>query len=208
MTRVLMASGNLGKIRELESLFQDPRLELLSMKDFVPPGFDVEETGATFEANARLKAVAVCEATGLPALADDSGLEVDALGGRPGVYSARFAGPERDDGANNRRLVQELEGVPEAERGARFRCVLALATPGTDSVEVVALAAGACEGRIVTTPRGKNGFGYDPYFSPLSDPQRTTAEMSAVEKNRISHRALAAKELLPQLRRYLDQWLE
>lgn len=202
---IVLASTNEGKVRELTRLFDEPRLRLVSMVGLVPRGFEVEETGSTFEENAWKKACEVCSATGLPALADDSGIEVDALGGRPGVYSARYAGVGAGDEANNRLLLRELGDTPVDLRTARFRCVLALAVPGAQGPQRVAVHAGVIEGRILTAPRGENGFGYDPLFEPVSFPGRTTAEITPDEKNEISHRAEAARALFPSLLRWLDE---
>ncbi len=203
-TEIVLASGNQGKLRELERLFDEPRLRLISMKDLVPEGFEVDETGATFEENAWLKALEVCKATGKPALADDSGIEVDALGGRPGVYSARYAGVGASDEANNRLLLQELGARPLEQRTARFRCVLAFAAPASEGPEKIALSTGVIEGRILFAPRGAHGFGYDPLFEPVRWPGLTTAEISPQQKNEISHRAQAARAMAP----LLQDWLE
>jgi XTP/dITP diphosphohydrolase len=175
------------------------------MSGLVPPGFEVEESGSTFEENAWLKALEVSRVTKMPTLADDSGIEVDALGGRPGVYSARYAGLGAGDEANNQLLLQELHNVPAPKRTARFRCVLAFAAPGNSGPRQVALTAGAIEGRILSAPRGVNGFGYDPLFEPLDAPGRTTAELSPEAKNKISHRAEAARAMLPLLTQWLEQ---
>lgn len=201
---VVMASGNLGKIRELEVLFAEPRIRLVSMKGLVPPGFDVEETGTTFEENAWLKAMQVCAELGRPALADDSGLEVDALGGRPGVYSARYAGVGATDESNNELLLKELSEVPEASRTARFVCVLALCVPSKEGPVRVASARGVIEGSINHGARGSHGFGYDPLFVARDLGGLTTAEISPEEKNRISHRAKAAKILSESISVWLD----
>ena len=202
---IVLASTNLGKVRELTRLFDEPRLRLVSKEGLVPPGFEVEETGSTFEENAWKKAREVCSATGLPALADDSGIEVDALGGRPGVYSARYAGVGAGDEANNQLLLRELRETPAELRTARFRCVLAFAAPGAEGPLRVAIHAGVIEGRILTTPRGENGFGYDPLFEPVRFPGWTTAEITPDEKNEISHRAEAARAMLPSLLHWLDE---
>lgn len=204
-TKIVLASGNPGKVKELARLFAEPRIELVSQKGLVPPGFEVEETGTTFEENAWLKALAVCEQTGLPALADDSGLEVDALGKRPGVYSARYAGVGATDEQNNALLLRELEGTKAEERTARFRCVLALAVPSPEGPRRIASASGAVEGRIIEKARGENGFGYDPLFEQFEWPGLTTAEISPEQKNRISHRGAAAKAILGSLREWLDE---
>ena len=195
MTRVVLASGNAGKLQELQALLGD-RFEL------VPQGLlgvtDAQETGATFEENALLKARHAAAATGLAAIADDSGLEVDVLGGAPGVYSARYAGEPSDDAANNARLLAELEGVASARRGARFRCVMAFVRSADDPRPV--LAEGVWEGRIATAPRGSHGFGYDPLFIDRESGMRS-AELEPADKNRRSHRARAARALKDRLRR-------
>lgn len=201
--RVVVASRNAGKVRELAVLFALPGLELVPMSALLPDSFEVEETGTTFEENAWLKALAVARATGEPALADDSGIEVDALGGRPGVYSARYAGVGASDADNNRLLLEELEGVVEERRTARFRSVLVLARPASPEPERVSSASGVVEGRILRAPRGEGGFGYDPLFSTLELDGRTTAEATLEEKNRISHRGRAARALAPALARFL-----
>lgn len=192
MTRVVLASGNAGKLREFARMLADSGIELLPQSDF-----DVEpaaETAPTFIENALAKARHVCERTGLPAIADDSGLEVDALDGAPGVYSARFAGGAGDE-ANNRKLLAALEGVPTAQRTARFRAVLVFLRHAKDPAPVIAEAV--WEGRIAESPRGDDGFGYDPLFE-LAD-GRTSAELSADEKNRLSHRGRALAELRRRL---------
>lgn len=205
MTTIVLGTTNEGKVRELRLLLSDPRIELVSLKGRVPADFSVEETGATFEENAWLKALAVCEATGLPALAEDSGLEVDALGGAPGVYSARFAGESATDAENNVLLLERLRSVGEAERTARFVSVLVLAVPGENGPERRASARGELPGRIIQGLRGDGGFGYDPLFAPTGFGGRTTAELSLEDKNRISHRGQAARALLPNLAAWLDE---
>jgi XTP/dITP diphosphohydrolase len=156
----------------------------------------VEEDGATFEENARKKSQALSEATGLPALADDSGLVVDSLDGWPGVRSARYAGVDATDADNNLRLLDELRGVPPEARGAAFVCSMVLTVPGQGEF----CAEGRLEGRILEAPRGADGFGYDPLFLVQAE-GRTLAEMGVVTKNRLSHRARALAALLPHLRR-------
>lgn len=205
---IAVASRNPGKARELSSLFAEPRIRLVSLSELVPPDFEVDETESSFEGNAWLKALAVCGATGLVALADDSGLVVDALGGRPGVYSARYAGAGASDQANNELLLRELRGVPRERRGARFRCSLALAAPSSTGPSRVGSADGVIEGRILDAPRGAGGFGYDPLFEPLETPGLTTAEMPPERKNELSHRARAARALLPALLELVESRLE
>jgi XTP/dITP diphosphohydrolase len=194
VTRVVLASANRGKVRELSALLAPCGIELLPQGDFGVES--VEETGTSFEANALLKARHAAARTGLAALADDSGLEVDALGGRPGVYSARFAGADADDAANNRRLLAELASVDEPRRGARYRCVLALVRSDDDAAPLI--ARGSWEGRIGHAPAGDGGFGYDPLFVPAGL-ARTAAQLPAAEKNALSHRGAALRALLTQL---------
>ena len=194
MKKLVVATRNPHKVRELSELLAGEGVELVSLADF-PGAPAVAETGEDFRENAVSKALAAARHTGLTALADDSGLEVDALDGAPGVRSARFAGPEATDAANNRKLLELLAGVPREGRRARFRCVLALADPD-GTVETV---EGRCEGRIAEAPRGQGGFGYDPLFE---EPQTglTFAEMDSRTKHRYSHRARAAEALKPLLR--------
>lgn len=199
MSEIVLASRNAGKAREFQALLDVVGLDIRPLSDFVPDEFEVDETGATFADNAWLKASAVCEATGRPALADDSGLEVDALGGRPGVHSARFAGPGATDEDNNRLLLASLADVPLAARTARFRAVLILAARVDGRVVQVARSEGVLEGGIILEPRGSGGFGYDCLFEPLALKGRTTAEMSLAEKNALSHRGQAARALKPAL---------
>jgi XTP/dITP diphosphohydrolase len=195
VTRAVLASANLGKLRELAALLAPAGFELLSQG---APGIEaVPETGTSFLENALLKARHAARAAQLPALADDSGLEVDALGGRPGVWSARFAHSGASDAANLARLLAELEGVPEARRSARYRCVAVWLGTADDPAPLV--GQGTWEGRIALTPRGSGGFGYDPAFIPAGE-QRTAAELSAEEKNRVSHRAQALRALVAALK--------
>jgi XTP/dITP diphosphohydrolase len=193
-TTIVLASGNQGKLAELRSLL-GPGYTVLSAGDL---GADLpEETGATFEENAILKARAVCAQSGHISIADDSGLEVDALQGAPGVYSARYSGPDATDERNTAKLLAQLDDVPAASRTARFRSAIAIAfTP-----EDVITTHGFVEGRIVDTPRGSGGFGYDPVFELPSG--RTMAELSADEKNATSHRGLAMRAAVIQIRRRL-----
>ncbi len=187
--KVVLATKNAGKAREIGRMLEGTGVEIVSLEGFagiaLPP-----ETGATMRENALLKARAVYRATGLPALADDSGLEVDFLGGAPGVYSARYSGENATDEENWRKLLAELEGVPSGKRTARFRCALALV--GFDGSEH--LFEGVFEGVIAEAPRGTNGFGYDPVFM-ASGTGKTAAELTPEEKNRVSHRARAIEAL-------------
>ena len=193
--KVVLASGNAGKLRELAELLAPSDLAVLPQAAF---GIDTPpETGVTFRDNALLKARHAARLSGLPALADDSGIEVDALHGRPGVFSARYAGEGASDEANVRKLLAELAGVPEEARGARYQCVIALVRGGEDPNPV--LATGSWEGRITLAPRGAGGFGYDPIFRPLGS-ARTAAELAPAEKNAVSHRGQALRELAARAR--------
>lgn len=192
--KVVLATRNKGKVKEFNKLFAQLGWEGISLDEFegVP---EVVEDGDTFEANAVKKVREISTYLGMPAVGDDSGLEVDALGGRPGVYSARYAGEGATDEANWRKLLGELADVPAEKRTARFRCVLALVEPGRDPI----IAAGFCEGVIAEEPRGTNGFGYDPVFY-LPQQGKSMAELSPEEKNQISHRAMAMQNLLSALK--------
>jgi XTP/dITP diphosphohydrolase len=193
--RAVLASSNPGKLRELAALLAPLSLELISQGTLgIEPA---AETGSTFEANARLKAEHAAARAQLPALADDSGLEVDALDGRPGVRSARYAGEGASDEANLRLLLKELRGVPAGERRARYRCVIVfLAAPG-DPAPLI--AQGSWEGRIELEPRGAGGFGYDPVFVPQGS-ELTAAQLSPARKNTVSHRAQALNSLIAMLK--------
>lgn len=191
--RIVMATGNRGKLAEFQQLLQGTGIVVLPQSEFDVP--DCDETGLTFVENAILKARHAAQITGLPALADDSGLEVDALQGAPGIYSARFAGASGGDAdaANNRKLLELLHAVPEAQRGARFQCVLVFMRHALDPAPLI--CQGTWEGRILGTARGDQGFGYDPlFFVPAQ--QMSAAEMPAELKNRISHRGQAMARLL------------
>jgi XTP/dITP diphosphohydrolase len=194
---LVLATRNPHKVREISELLSDTGLEVLSYHD-LPDLPDVEEDGATLEENATKKAASIAGATGLPALADDTGLEVDALGGAPGVLSARYAGPGASYDDNNRKLLGELAGVGGSGRRARFRCVVALALPG-GSVRTV---EGRTDGVILVEPRGRGGFGYDPVFLPDGH-ERTYAEMEAAEKNAVSHRGKAVRAAAELIREAL-----
>jgi XTP/dITP diphosphohydrolase len=198
--KVVVATRNKGKLREIIPLLAGaPLLARLALDlctiDEVAPDAELREDGVTFVENALAKARQAARATGLPAIADDSGLEVDALDGAPGVYSARYAGPGADDARNNSKLLEALEGVPPAERTARFRCVAVFVDP-TRSLELV--RDGACEGEVLEAPRGEDGFGYDPLFF-VPGVGRTMAELPLEEKNRLSHRAAAFRALADAL---------
>jgi XTP/dITP diphosphohydrolase len=194
--RLLVATRSEHKLRELRELLRLDRAELISLGAAGVEGDPVED-GRTFRTNAAIKARFGLRATGLPTLADDSGIEVDALGGGPGVRTRRYAGEQATDADNNAKLLAALDDLPPERRGARYVCVLALAMPGAP----LAFARGTCRGRIATAPRGAGGFGYDPIFEPEGEPVggRTFGEWSAAEKNRISHRARAARRMAPRL---------
>ena len=193
---LLVATKNKGKLAELRALLADLPLDVFSVDDVGVGSIVVEEDGATFEANATKKARTFAAATMMLTLADDSGLEVDALGGRPGVRSARYAGEGASDAANNQRLLAELAGVPPPQRGARYRCVLAFVRSADDLAPL--RVEGAWEGRIAEAPRGSGGFGYDPLFIPVGH-AGTSAELAPEEKNRLSHRGQALRALVAQL---------
>jgi XTP/dITP diphosphohydrolase len=201
--RLVIATRSAHKLRELRELLRLEHADLVSLDDLGVPG-DPDETGSTFEANAAIKARAAVRATGLPVLADDSGIEVDALGGAPGVRTRRYAGEHATDVDNNAKLLAALAGLPPERRGARYVCVLALAVPGTEGPRGgmrLTYARGTCRGRIATEPRGTGGFGYDPIFEPESEPPggRTLGLWTPAEKHAISHRARAARRMTPHL---------
>ena len=198
MTRVLVATRNPGKLREFEEALAAEGIEVVGLDALADPPV-VEETGATFEENARIKAEACSARTDLPVLADDSGLEVEALGGEPGVRSARHGGGGLDDAGRCLVVLEQLAGVPPERRRARFRCAIALARAG----RTVAVFEGTVEGRILEEPRGENGFGYDPIFFH-EDAGRSFAELSRPEKRSLSHRGRA----LDGVRRYWRNRLE
>ncbi len=191
---LILATGNAGKLREFRALLADLAIEVVPQSEFDVP--TVPETGLTFIENALIKARNAARHTGLPALADDSGLAVDALHGRPGIYSARYSGPDADDLANNRKLLEELAGVPEQDRGARYHCILVFLRDAEDPVPLVCEAA--WEGRIAPAPRGEGGFGYDPLFLP-ADGEGSAAELDPAIKNRCSHRGRAMALLRERL---------
>ncbi len=193
----MIATGSKHKFAELRDLLDLPNTDLVSLGDLDIPD-DVNETGSTFEDNARLKAAHYAAASGLPTLADDSGIEVDALGGRPGVKTRRYSGADATDEKNNAKLLAELADFYGAhERTARYRCVLVLAEDG----EIGETTRGTLEGRIAFEARGRGGFGYDPIFEPLTEPigGRTVGQLSAEEKNQVSHRAQAARLMRERL---------
>ena len=194
MKRLVLASSNAGKLRELSQILAGRGLDVVPQSDFTRSA--VAETGSSFVENALLKARHACRASGLAAIADDSGLEVDALNGAPGIYSARFAGPDADDRANLTKLLEALRRVPTAARGARFQCLIVLLRHARDPTPLI--CQGTWEGRILDSPRGENGFGYDPVFY-VPDYVCSAAQLPAATKNRISHRGQALQQLLERI---------
>jgi XTP/dITP diphosphohydrolase len=192
---VLIATSNKGKAKEFRDLLP-PDFKIVTLTDLGLPS--PEENGETFAENARLKAIAAASGSGLLTIADDSGLVVDAIGGQPGLYSARFAGPDGDDAANRLKLLRLLEDTPDGERTARFVAVVVIASPDG----VIAEATGIVEGHVGRQERGVHGFGYDPIF--ILPDARTMAQLDPIEKNETSHRALATKQLLPILMKLFD----
>ncbi|MEN8169885.1 MAG: XTP/dITP diphosphatase [Pseudomonadota bacterium] len=195
MTKIVLASGNKGKVREFNQIFAGLDIEVVPQTEFGVP--EAEETGLTFVENAIIKARNAAAHTGLPAIADDSGLEVDALKGAPGIYSARYAGVGASDEENLQKLLQQMEGVPEAERTARFQCLLVFMEHENDPTPII--CQGTWEGRIIASPQGENGFGYDPVFF-VPEHECSSAQLSAEVKNRLSHRGQALEKLLAAMR--------
>lgn len=196
--KLVLASNNAGKLKEFQTLLAGCAFEIVAQGDLAIDS--AEETGLTFVENAILKARHAAHLSGLPALADDSGLEVDALQGAPGIYSARFAGPGASDEQNNQKLLAELARVPQAERSARYQCVLVYLRHALDPTPIICQAA--WEGRILPSPAGSGGFGYDPLFW-ANDCGCSAAELEKTHKNRISHRGKAMQQLLAALRERL-----
>jgi len=188
--RIIIASRNKGKINEFKKLFEKEGVTVLSLDDLDMTIPEIEETGATFHENAKIKAETVASIVNEPVIADDSGLVVDALNGRPGVYSARYAGEPTDDVKNYEKVLDELEAVEEKNRTARFVAVLALSRPGEETL----FFEGKCEGKIAYEPKGEHGFGYDPIFIP-DGYDVTMAQLTEDEKNKISHRFHALERL-------------
>ncbi len=189
--RIVLASNNAGKVREINQLLAGHELSVLPQSDFDVP--EAEETGLTFVENAILKARNAARLTGLPAIADDSGLEVDALQGAPGIYSARYAGINASDRENLEKLLLDLKDIPEAGRCARFQCLMVYMRHAQDPTPLI--CQGSWEGNILFEPRGENGFGYDPVFFVASE-QCASAELTAEVKNRLSHRGQALRQLV------------
>ncbi|MFP7169531.1 XTP/dITP diphosphatase [Terribacillus sp. 7520-G] len=194
MDKIIIATKNAGKLKEFKAFFSDYDITAYGLDDLAEQFDDIEETGTTFEENAALKAETIAGHLQVPVLADDSGLEIDALDGRPGVYSARYAGEAKSDQANMDKVLTELQDVPEGERSARFVCVLAVSQPGKETF----YARGHVDGSITKVPRGDHGFGYDPVFQP-DGYEKTMAELKPEEKNQISHRKQAML--------HLEKWL-
>ncbi len=193
--RIVLASNNPGKVREFNQLLSDTELEVVPQSTFSVP--EIEETGLTFVENAILKARNASQHTGLPAIADDSGLEVDALGGAPGIYSARYAGAGASDRDNLEKLLDALREVDDEQRSARFQCLMVYMRHGQDPTPRI--FQGTWEGRILREPRGSGGFGYDPVFL-VPDIDRASAELMPDDKNRLSHRGQAIRQLVASLR--------
>lgn len=189
MKEILIATNNKGKVKEFESLFAKRGIAVISLLDF-PGNIEVEETGTTFAENAILKAEAISKQFNKVVIADDSGLSIDALDGRPGVYSARYAGDGKDDQANLEKVLEELVDIPFERRTAKFHCILAIASPNQETK----LVEGTCEGYITEEPIGDHGFGYDPIFY-IPAKKQTMAQLTKDEKNEMSHRANAMKKL-------------
>ncbi len=195
--KIVLASGNAGKVREINKLFAASGIEIVPQSDFNVP--DIPETGTTFVENAIIKARQAAKHTGLPAIADDSGIEVDALDARPGVYSARYAGENASDTDNNNKMLEELQGIPDAERTARYQCLLVFMRSHTDPVPII--TQGSWEGRILQAPEGSGGFGYDPIFYIPS--QKCSGGNLPLEiKNTMSHRAIALNAMLDAFRKH------
>ena len=189
MKEIIIATKNKGKAKDFEELLEPMGYRVLTLHD-VAPHMDVEETGETFEKNAILKAETIAQELQATVIADDSGLEIDALGGEPGVHSARYSGEERNDESNIDKVLQKMVQVPSEEKTARFRCVLAMATPGQETI----IFEGSCEGKITDERKGDNGFGYDSIFY-VPSLEKTMAEMKPAEKASVSHRGNAIREL-------------
>jgi XTP/dITP diphosphohydrolase len=197
LKKIVLASGNAGKVREINKLFAGTGIEVVPQSEFNVP--EVPETGTTFVENAIIKARHAAHCTGLPAISDDSGIEVDALDARPGVYSARYAGANASDEDNNRKMLEELKGVPEAERTARYQCLIVFMRSHTDPVPII--TQGSWEGRILEAPQGNGGFGYDPIFY-VPTHGCSGGELPLDVKNTLSHRSIALKAMLEEFRKH------
>jgi len=199
INKIVLASGNKGKLREFNQVLGQMDVEVVPQSDFNVT--DADETGLSFVENAIIKARHAAQVTGLPALADDSGLEVDALQGAPGIYSARFAGPGANDADNNAKLLDLLKDLPEEKRTARFRCLLVFMRHAEDPTPLI--CQGTWEGRILLEARGDNGFGYDPLFL-VPELDKASAELPPEQKNKLSHRGQAVAELIERIKPYLQ----
>ena len=197
ITKIVLASGNAGKVREINHLFKDYGIEVVPQSEFDVP--DVAETGTTFVENAIIKARFAANVTGLPAISDDSGIEVDALDSRPGVYSARYAGEACNDTDNNNKMLDELKGVAEADRSARYQCIIVFMRNHNDPVPLI--TQGSWEGRILEAPQGDGGFGYDPIFY-VPTHNCSGGELSLEVKNTLSHRSIALKAMLEEFKNH------
>jgi len=195
--KIVLASGNPGKVREINKLFAHTGIEIVPQSEFNVP--DIAETGTTFVENAIIKARHAAQCTGLPAISDDSGIEVDALNSRPGVFSARYAGNNASDTDNNNKMLEELNGIPEAERTARYQCLIVFMRSHTDPVPII--TQGRWEGRILAAPEGDGGFGYDPIF--YIPAQKCSGGNLPLEiKNTMSHRAIALNAMLEEFKKH------
>lgn len=199
--RFIIATHNAHKLEELRRILQPLGIEAVTDRDLGIELPEVEETGTTFAENAYLKAAAACEFSGLPAIADDSGLMVDALNGAPGVYSARYAGENGTDEMCNEKLLREMRDIPDGQRGAQFVSAVCCVFPSNDTIT----ANGICRGTIGYEPKGENGFGYDPLFITEDFPGKTSAEISSDEKDAISHRGKALRVFVPLLQDFLKK---
>ncbi|MBE9395793.1 XTP/dITP diphosphatase [Pontibacterium sp. N1Y112] len=199
INKIVLASGNKGKLREFNQVLGQMDVEVVPQSDFNVS--DADETGLSFVENAILKARHAAQITGLPALADDSGLEVDALQGAPGIYSARFSGPDASDADNNAKLLELLKDLPAEKRTARFRCLLVFMRHAEDPTPLI--CQGTWEGQILTEARGDNGFGYDPLFL-IPDLDKASAQLPPEQKNVLSHRGQAVTELISRIKPYLQ----
>ena len=194
--QIVLASGNAGKVREINKLLADYGIQVIPQTEFDVP--EAIEDGLTFVENAIIKARNAAKFSGLPAISDDSGIEVDALNHAPGIHSARYSGEGANDQKNNEKMLNELEGIPEQQRSARYQCVMVYMRDAEDPTPII--TQGSFEGRILTAPRGQGGFGYDPLFW-LDQQQCSAAELSLEEKNKISHRAIASHALVAAMKK-------
>lgn len=200
MEKIVLASNNAGKAREITEILAAYHISVVPQSEFGVP--EIPETGLTFVENALLKARNACHHTGLPALADDSGIEIDALKGAPGIYSARFAGENASDEENLQKVLTELKDIPEAQRNARFQCLMVLLQHENDPTPLI--FQGTWEGRILNEPQGDNGFGYDPVFY-VPEHQCSSAQLTAEQKNVLSHRGQALKALAEKMKSFTSK---